>query len=256
MFKGLAFQHPTGRAAIVLPYGIYSSMQSTQEKIPSTPGLSPPGQTQVPLPRGPNKSFVPCYPHQHQAGKLCLDKPTLIFMIGRRLRARLEGPFSCVCKVAWRALLHQCRAKTGCPSHQGRGIPAENSPGMPGSSQRAWRQEATRAALIGQSVATLASPGLGMAQRLPSLGLSKNNVQVSPPPIRVLCACGVTRSSRLLTPLKRVATERPLHAEAVHRRLGEGRCSSISIGEASRGRACSRACCHHQLLACRGRSRG
>lgn len=83
-----------------------------------------------------------------------------------------------------------------------------------------------------------------------------NNVQVSPPPIRVLCACGVTRSSRLLTPLKRVATERPLHAEAVHRRLGEGRCSSISIGEASRGRACSRACCHHQLLACRGRSRG
>lgn len=37
--------------------------------------------------RGPSQSFVPCYPHQHQAGKLCLDKPTLIFMISRRLRA-------------------------------------------------------------------------------------------------------------------------------------------------------------------------
>lgn len=62
MFKGLAFQHPTGRAAIVLPYGIYSSMQSTQEKIPSTPGLSPPGQTQVPLPKRPQQIFCPLLP--------------------------------------------------------------------------------------------------------------------------------------------------------------------------------------------------
>lgn len=44
MFEGLAFQHPTACAAIILPYGIYSFMQSTQEKIPSTPGLSPPPQ--------------------------------------------------------------------------------------------------------------------------------------------------------------------------------------------------------------------
>lgn len=34
---------------------------------------------------------MPSDPHQHQAGKLCLDKPTLMFMIGRRLKARSDG---------------------------------------------------------------------------------------------------------------------------------------------------------------------
>lgn len=40
-------------------------------------------------------------------------------------------------------------------------------------------------------------------------------------------------------------TEYPLHTEAKHRRLGEGRSSCISVGEASRARY------QYQLLACR-----
>lgn len=37
--------------------------------------------------------------------------------------------------------------------------------------------------------------------------------------------------------------------------MGESGSSSTAIGEAGRGWACSRACCQHQLLACRGKLR-
>lgn len=78
------------------------------------------GGRRSPAPRGPgpSKSPVPSYPHQHQAGKRCLDKLTLIFMIGRRLRARLDGLFNCVCKMSRRGQLCQCRMKRGGPSPQ------------------------------------------------------------------------------------------------------------------------------------------
>lgn len=137
LFEGLAFPH---RRAERLPLPLQNlqllAMHTTGEKPQIHPGCIPwaafLGGRRTPAPRGPgpSKSPVPSYPHQHQAGKHCLDKLTLIFMIGRRLRARLDGLFNCVCKMSWRGQLCQCRIKRGGPSPQVRETPCRQE--LPG----------------------------------------------------------------------------------------------------------------------------
>lgn len=64
-----------------------------REKALIQPGCIPrtafQGTRRSPTPPEVSAIFCPLLPNQHQAGKLCLDKPTLIFTIGRRLGARL-----------------------------------------------------------------------------------------------------------------------------------------------------------------------
>lgn len=109
-----------------------------------------PEQTQVPIPRGPNKSFVPYHPHQHQAGKLCLDKPTLIFMIGRRLRARLESLLSAKGPGAGR--FASAERKLGAP-------PTKGGESLMRTPQECWLQPEGLEAGVHQSWSSCAVSG-------------------------------------------------------------------------------------------------
>lgn len=90
LFEGLAFPHLRARR-LPRPFrDLHSKQCSRSRKDPNTPGCTSRAASlcgcRSPNPRGPSRFIAPSYLHQHQAGKLCLDKPTLIFTTSRSSR--------------------------------------------------------------------------------------------------------------------------------------------------------------------------